>query len=443
MSTPENHRPNPREVITIKALYVWVAAVLVYIVAITGRTSFGVAGVDAIERFGVDASRIAVFTSVQVGVYALAQIPTGIAIDRFGPRNMLVVGAVVMGIGQVILGFTTHYWVAIGARVLIGGGDATAFLSVMRILPYWFPLHRTPMLTQVTGSMGQLGQFASAVPFLWLLGATGWTAAFVSLGAVGIIIALAAAVAVADSPEKAGVYEDQVVEVQPNSQALSIPQRLKSVVTSPVAWQAFFIHYSNLFFQIVVVMMWGVPLMTLGMGLSEASAGLVLTINSVFLVLIGPLHGKISARTGNARDLIAVGFSTLHVLFWAWFFSASEPRGLAAALGFAFIIALCCPSANYGFDLVREHLGRDVVATATGLGNMGGFIAGMLGAQSFAFLLDSHSQGAAYEWGDFRYAAWAILAVWVVGVIGILVTRWLRRVEEEPGPRIRITRLPE
>ena len=66
MSTPENHRPNPREVITIKALYVWVAAVLVYIVAITGRTSFGVAGVDAIERFGVDASRIAVFTSVPV-----------------------------------------------------------------------------------------------------------------------------------------------------------------------------------------------------------------------------------------------------------------------------------------------------------------------------------------------------------------------------------------
>ncbi|WP_269431749.1 hypothetical protein [Corynebacterium deserti] len=40
--------------------------------AITGRTSFGVAGVRAIERFEMDASRLAVFTSVQVGVYGLA-----------------------------------------------------------------------------------------------------------------------------------------------------------------------------------------------------------------------------------------------------------------------------------------------------------------------------------------------------------------------------------
>lgn len=68
-------------------------------------------------------------------------------IDKFGPRILLVVGAVIMGVGQVILGFTSNYGVAIFARVLIGAGDATGFLSVMRILPYWFPLHRTPMFT--------------------------------------------------------------------------------------------------------------------------------------------------------------------------------------------------------------------------------------------------------------------------------------------------------
>ena len=140
--------PHPRNVITTKALSVWVAAVLVYIVAITGRTSFGVAGLEAIDRFEVDASRIAVFTSVQLGIYSLAQIPTGMLIDKFGPRRLLVIGSIIMGVGQVSLGFTSNYWVAIAARLLIGAGDATAFLSVMRILPYWFPLHRTPMFTQ-------------------------------------------------------------------------------------------------------------------------------------------------------------------------------------------------------------------------------------------------------------------------------------------------------
>ena len=117
----------------------WVAAMLVYIVAITGRTSFGVAGLEAMERFDVDASRIAVFTSVQLGIYAFAQIPTGVLIDKYGPRKLLVIGAVIMGVGQVALGLTANYWMAIAARLLIGAGDATAFLSVMRILPYWFP----------------------------------------------------------------------------------------------------------------------------------------------------------------------------------------------------------------------------------------------------------------------------------------------------------------
>ena len=68
---------HPREQLTSQALIVWLGAVAVYAVAILGRTSFGVASVEAIDRFDVDASRIAVFTAVQVGVYAFAQIPTG------------------------------------------------------------------------------------------------------------------------------------------------------------------------------------------------------------------------------------------------------------------------------------------------------------------------------------------------------------------------------
>lgn len=115
-------------VVDRRAASVWAAAVLVYVSAIFGRTSFGVAGVQAMDHFAVDASRIAVFASVQVGVYALAQIPTGILIDRHGPRFILVAGALVMATGQVLLGLISNYSTAIAARVLVGAGDATAFL---------------------------------------------------------------------------------------------------------------------------------------------------------------------------------------------------------------------------------------------------------------------------------------------------------------------------
>ena len=206
------------------------------------------------------------FTSVQLGVYALAQIPTGMLIDKFGPRRLLVIGSVIMGLGQVVLGFTTNYWVAIAARILIGAGDATAFLSVMRILPYWFPLHRTPMFTQVTSSLGQLGQFMSAIPFSLVLGWAGWTTAFVTLGAVGILIAVAAAVAVADSPESLGIVKTP--KERPNSGPHGLGSLLATVLRSPVAWQAFFIHWVGLAATNVFVMLWGMPMMTAGLGLS-------------------------------------------------------------------------------------------------------------------------------------------------------------------------------
>ncbi|MDK4247711.1 MFS transporter [Corynebacterium accolens] len=429
-------QPNPREVITTQALMIWIAAMAVYLVAITGRSSFGVAGLDAIERFDVDAGRIAVFTSVQLGVYAIAQIPTGMLIDKFGPRILLVVGAVIMGVGQVILGFTSNYGVAIFARVLIGAGDATGFLSVMRILPYWFPLHRTPMFTQVTSSIGQMGQFISAVPFLWLLGTAGWTAAFVTLGAVGILVAIAAAVAVADSPEKLGVIP--LEKEPPNSQGSSIGARLKAVFTSPIAWQAYFIHYSGMLPLIVFVMLWGMPMMTQGMELSKGKASLVLTLLAVFLVLVGPLHGRISSRAQNIRPWVALGFVCLHVLTWVLFFAFGTGGGLAAITAVSFILALCTPTSNYGFDIIRENMDRSVVATATGLGNMGGFTSGMLGAQLFGMVLDHSADAPNYSMPDFTSASLAVLAVWLCGMAGVVITHILRRRGGYAGPSVRI-----
>lgn len=430
--------PDPRQVITRRALAVWGAAVLVYMVAITGRTSFGVAGVDAIARFEVDASRIAVFTAVQVGVYAFAQIPMGMLIDRFGPRRMLVAGALIMGAGQILLGLTDNYWVAILARVLIGAGDATAFLSVMRILPYWFPLKKTPLFTQLTASLGQLGQFISAVPFMALLHVSGWTTAFVSLGAAGILIALAAGVAVADSPDtdnatkqkrankkarKAGEQEELLDAAVETGERTGVWNLLKLVLRSPICWLGFFIHYACMLPQIVFTLLWGVPLMTLGMGLSSAQAALVLTVNTIATVSVGPALGFISSRMGARRELGALAFTLGIGLTWIIFFYSDTPRGLIAIIIVNIITSAFTPAANFGFDHIRERLDRKFVATGTGLANMGGFLAAMVAAQVVGLLLDWSSQGEPYAWADFRIAWMAVIAVWALGVVGLLISR--------------------
>lgn len=410
--------PAPSDRLSRRALMVWFAGVIAYILAITGRTSMGVAGVEAMDHFQIDASRLAVFTSVQVGVYACAQIPMGMLIDRFGARRMLVVGALMMGIGQVLLGVTSSFPVAIVARVIVGTADATAFLSVMRILPAWIPIRKTPVFTQLTGGLGYVGQFMSAVPFSMLLHSQGWATAFISLGAGSVLVALFTWVVVADSPDPIPAATSGS-PAQPRS---GIGATLSFVVRQPACWLGFFIHFT-LMSQVVFTLLWGVPLMTLGMGLTESQASAILVVNMVVSVLVGPLMGVVSARAGRRRPEVVMVATLIVAASWVVFFMSPDPRSFAAVAVINVIVPALAPAANYGFDTVREEVDRRFTATATGLSNMGGFLAAMVAAQAAGFVLDAVSDGGDYTWADFRVAWCALGVVWVFGFVGLLVSR--------------------
>ncbi|HHT33166.1 MAG TPA: MFS transporter, partial [Corynebacterium sp.] len=413
---------DPRSRITARALTVWAAAVLVYLAAITGRTSFGVAGVEALDRFGVDASRLAVFTAVQVGVYALAQIPVGLAIDRFGARRTMVVGALVMATGQIVLALTASYPIAILARVLIGAGDASAFLSAMRLLPAWFPLRVTPLFTQLTAGLGQIGQFISAVPFLMLLHAEGWTASFLALGSGIALVGIAAAIAIADVPPAPAEPDGRTGSGGGTSSSenraprATVREMLGIVLRHPVCWQGFFTHWVGLMHQATFTLLWGMPLMTLAMGLSPAQAGGVLVVNTIAAVAAGPLMGMASARFAARRGTLTVVISVALMGMWVVFLLPDAPRGLAAIIALNIGMAALSSASSLGFDSVREAVDRRALATGTGLSNMGGFLAAMVAAQGIGVLLDVSSGGGAYQWSDFRVAWAAIVAVWVLGM---------------------------
>lgn len=424
---------DPRSRITARALTVWAAAVLVYLAAITGRTSFGVAGVEALDRFGVDASRLAVFTAVQVGVYALAQIPVGLAIDRFGARRTMVVGALVMATGQIVLALTASYPIAILARVLIGAGDASAFLSAMRLLPAWFPLRVTPLFTQLTAGLGQIGQFISAVPFLMLLHAEGWTASFLALGSGIALVGIAAAIAIADVPPAPAEPDGRTGSGGGTSSSenraprATVREMLGIVLRHPVCWQGFFTHWVGLMHQATFTLLWGMPLMTLAMGLSPAQAGGVLVVNTIAAVAAGPLMGMASARFAARRGTLTVVISVALMGMWVVFLLPDAPRGLAAIIALNIGMAALSSASSLGFDSVREAVDRRALATGTGLSNMGGFLAAMVAAQGIGVLLDVSSGGGAFQWSDFRVAWAAIVAVWGLGMAGLLTSMAMRR----------------
>ena len=146
---------------------VWGTAVAVYFLAIFHRSSLGVAGLAAADRFHISASQLSTFTVLQLLVYAAMQIPVGVLLDRFGPQRLLVAGALLMTAAQLGFAWTGTYGGALSARVFVGMGDAMVFISVLRLIASWFPPMRSPLITAFTAMLGQMrcaGRRHPAVP---------------------------------------------------------------------------------------------------------------------------------------------------------------------------------------------------------------------------------------------------------------------------------------
>ena len=406
---------------------VWAAGLAAYIVAVLHRTSLGVAGLDAQERFGVGASALAVFAVLQLVVYAGLQIPVGLLLDRFGSLRLVVTGALIMAAGQTLMAFTDGLSGAITARVLVGAGDAMTFISVLRLVPHWFPARRVPVLTQLTGIVGQTGQILSAVPLAALLAGPGWSTAFLSMSATGVFVALVALAALRDTPEnrinRGGAMSWQQLGTD-----------LGSSWRHPGTRLGLWAHYTTAFTGAAFALMWGVPFLIAGEGLSRSTAGVLLTVFVVTGMAAGPVLGLLTQRHPRRRSWLVLGI--VAIIMAAWLLVLAWPGRAPLPVLVLLVVALGLggPGSMIGFDFARSFNPPSRLGTATGLVNVGGFVAALVTIELIGLILDARTGGGNdYHIDDFKAAMSVQFLVAAVGVAGILRTRRLarRRVEAD------------
>ena len=427
------------------ALAVWIAAELVYVVAVAGRSSFGVAGLDAMDRFSIPAATLSLFVVVQLAVYSLAQIPVGMLLDKVGVRSVIVAGSILMGCGQIALALADNLTLALGARVLIGLGDATAFASVVRLVPVWFAPHAVPMMTQLTGVIGQFGQVVSSFPFAWALHEYGWQPAFITLGIAGVIVAIVAGIGVRNRPERRhdgkGATEagsDHAMDSAPNATdelrtAPSTPS-FTSTFKEPGAWLGFWTHYVGGFPPMVFMLLWGVPFLQVANGMSPAAAAAILVIQPAAGIVAGPLIGRLTAAHPLRRTWLVYGSVALTIAAWLPLLLRNDPAPTWMIVALLCILALSGASSAIAFDFIRTFVHPARVGTANGLANMGGFSATFLTAWLIGLALDFLASDGVYTALDYREAMAVQGVVMVVGLIGFAVSkRYTRRKMAEQG----------
>ncbi|MDN5900405.1 MAG: MFS transporter, partial [Brachybacterium sp.] len=387
-----------------------------YSIAVLQRTTMGVAGLEATERFGASATLVSSFVVLQLAVYAICQIPAGLLLDRYGSRVTLVAGALLMGAGQLLMAQTETVGVAMVARIILGAGDALTFSSAVRLVPAWFPASRVPILTQLTGILGQVGQIASAVPFVAVLTVAGWGTAFSSAASVSAVAALLALLVVRATPP--GVPRPRVKQ-----DLTRIPLVLARIIRHPSTQLGFFTHFTAGFTGITFSMMWGYPYLTAGEGLSRPAASAVMTVLVVVAVVGGPLIGALTQRHPLRRStLVLLIVATIVVPLLALvLWPGPAPIWLLIVLVSGFSIG--GPGSNIGFDFPRTDLARHRLGTATGVVIMGGFIGGLTSILLIGVVLDLLRPDGNYDLEAFRLAFAVQLPLLAIGVAGMLISR--------------------
>ena len=405
----------------------WAIAVAVYLVAVFHRTSLGVAGLQAASRFGISPSQLSIFILLQLGIYAGMQIPTGILVDRYGPRRLLVAAACTMGVAQLLFAVADSYPLALLARALLGLGDALTFVSVLRFAAGQFSPSRYPVVVSVTGTLGQLGNLVATLPLTALLHRAGWTPTFLSAGLLSLVSGAAVYLMLPRAPR---------LRRRPR-QGARLLDSLRGVGRRvATAWSlagtrvGFWVHFGSMSTSLTFALLWGVPFMVEGQRMSRNAASTVLLLSVLVAIVVGPPIGYLIGRHPVTRVPLAIGTSLTTVLGWYAVlaaFSHPMPHWLLVAL--VLVTTTGGPVSSIGFALARDYNGPAIVGTATGLVNVAGFVASIVACLSLGWTLDLLGSQTL---GSYRLAFAVAVTVQAMGLLQmvrwwLLARRWALR----------------
>src|SRR5215218_9630497 len=372
--------PTTSERPTRRAYAVWAVGIAAYTVAVFHRSSLGVAAVEAQERFSTGASAVSLFLVLQLAVYAALQVPVGLALDRFGSRKLLVAGALTMAAGQLTLALAADVPTAVAARVLVGAGDAMTFISVLRVVSFWFPGRTVPLVTQLTGLLGQVGQIVAAYPLVALLHRASWPVTFAGAGAVSLLFALLVAVALRDAPH--------AIDRAPVVGLAEVGRGIVDTWQEPGNKLGFHTHLVTQFSGTVFALLWGFPFLTVGQGLAPGTAATLLTVMVLVSMGFGPLLGRLVGRWPLRRSTLVLTIAGATVTAWTvvLLWPGRAPLWLLVVL--VLVLATNGPGGMIAFDFARTENPAERIGRATGIVNVGGFVASLSMILAVGLVLD-------------------------------------------------------
>jgi len=151
---------------------------------------------------GLNAAGIGVLTSAYFLAFALAQLPLGFMLDRYGPRRVQSMLLLIAAGGATLFGLGHSFAELLLARALIGLGVSGALMAGLKAIVLWFPTDRLPLVNGWFVMLGGLGAVTATGPTDILLSWIGWRDLFKLLAIITTVCAFAIYLVVPERPKE-------------------------------------------------------------------------------------------------------------------------------------------------------------------------------------------------------------------------------------------------
>jgi len=400
------------------------------------RANLSVAGSAIQSQFNLSSTELGILFSAFTWSYAIAQVPVGILLDKFGPRLLYGVAISIWGLFTFIMAFSAHEVFATASasfafliicRILIGIAEAPAYPSNTKIASLWFPNKERARAISTYSSAQYIG-LAVFTPVLAIMVADlGWESVFCFSGGIAVIYGFVWYAFYRDPKDSKKVNKAELDYIKENGgynpdidgtkQAEKVSwDEVKFVIKQRRVWGIFIAQFaasSTLYFFLT----WFIIYLQKGLNLSIDKAGFIACVPYLMAmagVLIGGTISDTLLKKGKTTTFarkcpMVVGMMLSAVLCLANFFESS-PTVAIIILSIAFFANA---GSNLGWVAMSDIMPKKMMGTVGGILNLFGNLSGIITPIVFGTLLQSAN--------NFHLAMDYIAAVSFFGAIGFLI----------------------
>jgi len=329
------------------------------------RASVGVLAPALMEEFSLSANLLGTLGGSYFLVFAVAQIPCGILLDRYGPRRVNSFLFLLVALGAAIFASAQTPGGLIVGRGVIGLGCATCLMGTLVIFSRWLPTEKFPLMVAVASAIGGSGALVATVPLAWADHYLGWRGTFLAMATITALVAYLIWLLVQDNPPnpKSTPAEPETLAQTLNGigQIASNRQLLLLLPLNTVAYGS----------TMVLLGLWGTPYFRDIHGVTTLQASQLLMGMATGLMAGGFLFAWFTPKLRSMKKLVVFGSSSSGIMFLVA--ACLPPTNTSLLMGFVCLQGVLCGYGLLIISHVKTLMPQHMMGRGLTLANLFGF----------------------------------------------------------------------